>query len=70
MDRKEKYTLNKDSYEKKHGKNSWKELSDKKSSIGKEKFIEKYGSKNGIRKWNEYLKKWKKSIKIKKDSGT
>lgn len=70
VERKEKYVVTKDKYEKIHGKNSWEKLNKKKSSIGKEKFISKYGKEIGIQKWNEYLKKWKNSIKIKKESGT
>lgn len=52
------------------GNKLYKEISNKKRIVGKDIMIEKYGQIEGANKWNLYLKKWKTSIKKRKDKGS
>ena len=67
-----KTTVNKEFYIHKYGLGNgerlYKKLNKKKRSVGKKIMIKKYGEEIGNNKWNEYLKKWKKSLNDNKGS--
>lgn len=58
-ERAEKVKTKKEDYTKKE----WKELCNKKkSNLGLDGYIEKYGKEEGAKRWNEYYSKWKNSM--------
>lgn len=65
----EKCTTTKDKYIQKYGIKSWENLCISKISNNMEILIKRYGEEGGKRKKEEYLKKWRKSIKDKVESG-
>lgn len=72
--RKKKYGITKEKYIEKYGNKQgelkWNNYCKSKQSVGKDIMIKRYGEDEGNERWKEYLKKWKKSIQIKKESGT
>lgn len=66
---KKKYGRTKEQYIKEHGDAAWEILREKKRSIGKDRMIKRYGEKEGLKRWNDYLRKWKIGINKKKKEG-
>jgi len=56
-------TVTKEKYIAKHGKAAWKKLCNSKASIDEASFIRRYGKKEGKKKRQEYLTKWRKVVK-------
>lgn len=70
QERNNKVAVTKDKYLKNHTEKEWEELCNKKrSNLGKNGYIKKYGNEIGLEKWNNYLKKWKVGIEKKKADG-
>lgn len=62
-ERRIKVSVTKESYTKNHTVEEWNDLCDKKkSNLGEDGYIKKYGELEGKKKWDLYLKKWKKSM--------
>jgi len=61
----QKSSINKQDYIKKYGEESWKNLCKSKACTSLISKIEKYGEEEGKKRQEQYLKKWRKSIKNK-----
>jgi len=69
-ERNDKVAITKDKYIRNHSEHEWEELCKKKrSNLGLDGYIKKYGHEEGLKKWNNYLKKWKIGIEKKKADG-